>query len=298
MKNIALLLLFIALFAIGLNAQEEQKKPKLDIAKLKKVPEKELDPEKEPEKKPEKELLPVNAVKRSEARNETEVSVDYSRQWLTNGRGTWDEARIGVVHKFTKRQVVFGSYSETKRFGLRDRTGTLGIYQPLSKKWTLVAEAAASPTHKVLPKWSAMVQIERSLGNGWIAHAGFRRIQNNTAKVNITKLGFEKYWGHNRLAGSTSVINLENTGTSGSARVHYSRYYGNGLSSIGIGIAAGREVENIGPNTVLQSDIYNISVNGKHAFSRRWALGYGYTHHRQGAVYTRRGVTVGLRYKF
>jgi YaiO family outer membrane protein len=143
-----------------------------------------------------------------------------------------------------------------------------------------------------------MGQLERGFGNGWIGHAGFRRIELNTAKVNISKMGVEKYWGNNRAAYSASLINLQDTGTTGSQRVDYNRYYGTQTSTIGVSTTIGREVEDIGQARVLQSDIYNVSVNGKHWFHKNWALDYGYTFHKQGDIYNRQGAKFGVRYKF
>ena len=241
---------------------------------------------------------PVYLKRKNERKGATEVSLDYSRQFLTNGRGTWDEASLGVIHKFSRRRVVYASYSETKRFERRDRKAMIGYYQPLDEKWTLLVEASASPTHRILPKWSGMAQIERSFGNGWIGQAGYRRTEHNSAQVNVARIGVEKYWGLNRAAYALSINNLEDTGTSSSHLIQYNRYYGGESSSIGVSFAAGREIENTGPNTVIQSDIYNISFNGKHAVSRSWAFAYGFTQHRQGDLYSRRGLKLGLRFKF
>lgn len=228
----------------------------------------------------------------------TEVSLTYSQEFLSKGRGVWREGSLGVIHKFSARKVLYGSFVETERFERRDRQANIGFYQPIDEKWTLLLEASASPTHRVLSKWSAMAQVERSLGNGWIAQAGYRRTEFDNAKVNVAKLGVEKYWGMNRAYYSLSVNNLENTGTSPSQRFQYNRYYGENLGNIGMGFSFGREIENVGNNQVLKSDIYNISVNGKHWFNRNWGSGYGFTFHKQGEFYNRRGLQFGIHYKF
>lgn len=244
------------------------------------------------------EIVPRKSFDGDTGPGKTEVAVSYSRESLTNDRGVWHEASLNVVHKFSQRKVVYGSYRETERFLLRDRQAMVGFYQPLDDKWTLLLEASASPTHRVLAKWSGMAQVERSLGRGWIAHAGFRRTELSEAKVNITKLGFEKYWDLNRAAYSLSLNNLQGLGTSPSQRVQYNRYYGREASAVGVSFAFGEEVEKIGPGNVLKSNIRNLSFSGKHYFDKNWGVDYGYTFHKQGNFYNRRGLRIGVRYKF
>ena len=217
---------------------------------------------------------------------------------LSNGYGSWRSASINFVHKFSRRKALYGRYSETERFRRRDREVQIGIYQPLSDKWTLLLEGNASPTHKVLPKWSAMAQIERTIDKTWIVKGGYRRTNLNTAKANIAKTEVEKYWGNNRAAYALSVNNLENVGTSPSHRIQYSRYYGERVNSFNVSTAFGRELESLGELGTLQSNIKNLSVSGRHWFKRSLGFSYGFTLHKQGDLYNRQGFNIGLRYKF
>ncbi|MEZ5308479.1 MAG: YaiO family outer membrane beta-barrel protein [Pyrinomonadaceae bacterium] len=228
--------------------------------------------------------------------NRTEVAFGYSFEHLTNGYGDWKTASLDIMHKFTQRKVLYGSYIETERFGRRDRQAQIGFYQPLSEKWTLLVEGNASPTHKVLARFSAMAQIERSVGRGLILQGGYRRTEMNDASINVFKFGAEKYWGLNRAAYSFQVNNLQLSGTSVSQRLQYNRYYGRFGSSAGIGLAFGREIENIGASRLLQSDVVNITANGKHWFSNSIGADWRYTFHRQGELYDRSGLSVGIRF--
>ena len=265
--------LFSLLFVVSLNAQSN--------------PESSPTPEeKEAEYKPADEKV-----------NETDAFLTYSFESLSNDRGSWQEARFDFVHRFTKRQVLYGGYRETDRFNLRDREATIGLYQPLDQKWTLNLEASASPTSRVLPRWSGKLGVERSFGNGWIGKTSYKRTERENAKVNTFSGGFDKYWGKNLASYAFSLNNLENTGTSPSQRIRYSRFYKND-SSFNIGFAFGDEVEQIDQSNVLKSSIRNISMDGTHRFSPSWSLRYGFGFHRQGQIYDRRRVSVGLRLDF
>lgn len=241
----------------------------------------------------------LNSKPRSADEKPTEIQFNYTFESLTNGFGNWQTASIDFSHKFAKRQTLYGSYRETERINQRDREFVLGYYHPLNRKWLLLIEAGASPTHKVLPKWSALAQIERNFKNGWNLQGGYRRTQYNNAKVNLGIVGVEKYWGNYRAAYTLYINNLENESTSASHRVQFNRYYGEPLSSIGVSVGFGRELESLGiGRDVLRTDVQSFSFSGRHFFNQNWGLNYDLTLHRQGNLYTRRGGTIGIRYRF
>lgn len=289
MKNYIVLLVLVFSMSLPISAQEEN--PEKKATQPTKPPAVDETTEEVEASKPEK-FKP-----KAERIDETDVFLTYSLESLTNDRGVWQEARMDFVHRFTNRQVLYGAYRETDRFRLRDREASLGIFQPINDDWTVNLEASASPTSRVLPKWSGMAGVERSFGDGWIGKASFRRTEREAAKVNATSFGVDKYWGKNLASYSFSLNNLEGTGTSPSQRARYSRFY-NGDSSINVGFAFGDEVEQIDSNTVLKSSIKNVSLHGTHRFSPSFSLNYGLGFHRQGSIYDRRRVSIGLRLDF
>jgi YaiO family outer membrane protein len=229
---------------------------------------------------------------------QTEVQFNYNYESLTNRFGNWQTASLDFTHKFSKRQIIYGSLLTTTRFRQRDEQGTVGIYQPLSRKWSVQLEASASPTHRILPKWSALAIVERSFKKGWNAQAGYRRTNYNTARTNAGIAGVEKYWGNYRAAYTLYINNFETAGTSTSHRFQFNRYYGEQVSSIGVNVAAGREIENLGSRGVLQTGVQSVALSGRHWFNRHWGVNYDASLTRQGEFYARRGINLGLRYRF
>ncbi len=242
--------------------------------------------------------LPSNDKNASPGEKKTEIQFNYTYESLTKNVGEWHTASVDFIHNLSKRKVVYGTLLATKRFGQRDLQFTLGIYQPLNRKWTVQLEGGASPTHRVLPKWSALGQIERSFKKGWNAQVGYRRTHFTSARVNLGIAGVEKYWGNNRAAYTLYVSQLANTGASASNRFQFNRYYGENVSSVGVSAGFGRELESLGSRGVLQTDVQSVALTGRHWFNRHWGIGYDASLVRQGNLYTRRGLTFGVRYKF
>lgn len=226
-----------------------------------------------------------------------EVELGYSYEDLTNGFAPWRSAHLFVGKKFASRQSLYGTYRETSRVNLRDREGMVGFYQPLGRRWAVLAESQFSPTHRVLPKWSALVQVERNFGRGWVASAGYRRTLYNTARVNTGAFTVERYFSRYRAAYTLYASGLEGAGTSASHRGQFNYYFGEGGSTLGVSVAAGRELENLGAR-VLRSGVRSVAAQGRHWFNPRWGVNCDFTLHRQGDFYARRGLSVGLRHRF
>lgn len=240
------------------------------------------------------------SVQLEDERPANQVQFNYTYESLTKNFGAWRNASLDVSHRFDSRQMLYGAVRETERVGQRDREAMIGFYQPLGKRWAVLAETNASPTHNVLPKWSALIQVERSFAAGWNVQTGYRRTNFNTARVNLGTIGAEKYWGNYRAAYTLYVNNLEKAGTSAAHRLQFNRYYGEQTSTIGISLAAGRELESLGAarGGVLRTDVQSVAISGYHWFGRNWGTNYVLTLHRQGSLYWRRGLTLGLRYQF
>ena len=226
-----------------------------------------------------------------------EVETGYSYDYLTNGFAPWHSAHLFVGKRFASRQSIYGIYRETLRVRQRDREAMVGFYQPLDRRWAVLFEANASPTHRILAKWSALAQVERQLGKGWVGSAGYRRTVFNTAQVNTAVISVDRYFSHYRASYTLNVSGLVGAGTSANHRGQFSRYYGEQSSSLGVSFAAGPELENLGIR-ILRTSVQSFAVQGRHWINSRWGINYDATMHRQGAIYTRKGISVGLRHRF
>ena len=225
-----------------------------------------------------------------------EVEIGFSAERLSNDFASWREGYLSVSKKFKSRQAIYGVYRETNRFRQNDREMTAGFYQPVGKRWTIFAEGSASTTHRVLPKFSTLLQVEHSLKKGWGAQAGWRHTEFNTARTNTGVFTVERYFSNYRAAYTLYVTNLAGAGNSAAHRVQLTRYY-NEKSSLNLSFAAGREVENLGAR-VLQTDVQTFGIGGRHWINQHWGLNYNYNFTRQGSIYTRQGFNFGIRYRF
>ncbi len=223
------------------------------------------------------------------------MRTSYER--LTHGYAPWRSVTLDVSKKLAARRVLYGSVSATERFALRDQQFTGGVYFPLGQRWLAQVEASASPSHRVQARWSAFGQLGRELGRGWVAHAGFRHSAYNRTSANLSTVTLERYWRKYRAAYTLFVSQQPGTGVATSHSVQANYYYGE-RHSIGMTVAAGQELTNLGPRGLLRSEARGVALTGRHWMNAHWALSYDVNWNRQGDIYSKKGMSIGLRYYF
>lgn len=231
------------------------------------------------------------------AHGETFAELGFAQENLDNGFDDWGSEYFFASRNFAPRQTLYGELRHTRRFKLDDSDFTAGYYHPLSERLTGVVEAAVSPTHEVLPKFSLFGQLETQLGSGFGLHFGFRHTEYNQLGTNVSLATIERYWSSYRAAYTYYLGKPENAGSAGSHRFQLAYYYGE-RNSIGAGYTFGREVERVSPQQVLSTDVDSYVISGVHWMRPEWGLSYDLTWHEQGDLYTRSGFRLGLRHLF
>jgi YaiO family outer membrane protein len=228
----------------------------------------------------------------------SEFELGASNERLTGGRPDWRSLTLEGAHSFAARHTLVGGVRETERFGLRDTEQWLGYSHPLDAAWTSLLEASVSQQHQVLPRHSVFGQLAKQLGAGWGASLGLRHSEYNLSGVNLLVAGAERYWGSYRGAYTLYAGHPEGAGTGVAHRLQLDYYYGE-RSAIGVSVAAGREVENLGPPTgIVTTEVHNLSLAGRHWMTPEWALSWELLAHEQGDLYRRQGIKLGVRRRF
>lgn len=228
-----------------------------------------------------------------------EILLQYSQESLTRNLGTWRIASLYAERKFANRSIVWGSYRVSKRRSARDQEFIGGAYKPFGKKWAVTGEAMFSNTRKYVGKFSLMGEGERNLGKGFVGHVGARYTVYDAVKATSLYGLTEKYWGSNRVAYTLYVTTLTNAGTAPTHRFQYTRYFGEKLNSLGATFSAGREHENLGPGIgILRSQTWSVAGSARYWLSKKVGVNFDGLIHRQGDLYYRRGLNVGVRYRF
>jgi len=161
----------------------------------------------------------------------------------------------------------------------------------------LHGEGSWSNTHHVLSRHAYLLELAQPLGKGWVLTGGGRQARYDTGDVQATWLQVEKYAGALRFAWHAQVSRVESSGWAPAHRLSAS-WYGGELTSATLTLARGREVENVPPDGLLQSDVRAASLSGSFEVAPRWALTGEIAWTEQGELYTRRTARLGTRLHF
>lgn len=229
---------------------------------------------------------------------QTEIEAGYGLERLSNNSPNWRNIFVEGSHKFKDRNTLYGGLRETQRFSLKDHEVYGGLYYPLASTWTGIIDGNLSPTHEVLARYGLGAQVQKILPYGLVAGVGFRHNEFSQSASNVRTFQLERYWGDFRGAYTLYSGKPEGGGSAPAHRFQIGYYYGN-ANSLGLAYTTGREVENVGPpQGLLTTDVRSWSISGRHWFARDWAMTYEALAHRQGDLYRREGLRLGLRYRF
>lgn len=227
----------------------------------------------------------------------TTLEAGASSQGLSNRRGSWQSAYLSYERRLLPRKVLYATLIGDRRFGSGDQTYVAGFYLPPSVNTILNVELAYSPTHVNLPRERIGVSLDHRLDDGWGYSIG---VQNRTYSAFSVQMGsflVDRYWKSFRWAYTLTESRLSNVaGMSLSQAALLTHYYGaDGASSLTIGLNAGREAENVGNGLVVVSAVTGARLGGIHWLDKRWGFIWSLSTVRQGSLYTRSGVQLGVR---
>lgn len=227
-----------------------------------------------------------------------ELELGYSYDALSNGYASWQEVYLSGLKQYGKGENIHGAVRNTNRFSLTDQEVSLGGATRLSKDWVLGLDASVSPSHRVLPQWTLDGELYHPLNKHWGVFFGLNHNQYNLSWVNIENVGLEYYWKKCRLAYTFRLSQLQNTSPNGTSHALQLDHYYTDRSKIGFVVSAGQDVENVGNNQVVLSDIRSFLITGIHWLDSSWGITYGAGVEDQHPFYTRTTGQLGLTHSF
>lgn len=226
-----------------------------------------------------------------------ELEAGATHESLSRGRSDWQSAYLEAEHRFDEGRLVYAALRTTERFDRDDSDWLGGLYHQLDAAWTLNAEVGGSPTHRVLPEYTAALNLHRKFDQGWGLGFGGRLTAYAAADTNTATLSVERYFGAYRAAYTFTTTHLEGASSAPGHRLQLNRYYGE-RNTVGIMISRGDEVENIPPGGIVETEVEALALTGRHWLDRDWAVSYEILRHEQGELYRRHGLRLGLRRAF
>ncbi len=228
----------------------------------------------------------------------TLLEAGASSEQLSNGRGVWQSQYVLLARHIAAREAIYAGAANDARFGHADRRYLAGFYAPTSTNTFVNVEVDVSPSHVVLPQAEVFASLEHRLARGWGYAIGLRHRTYSSLGVDTATLTVDRYWKHDRAGYALNATLLSDVpGASLGGSVFFTRYYGtDDRNSATFSVQDGREAENDGAG-VLVSNVVGASVGGVQWMGGPLAFVWSLSSLRQGALYTRTGGQLGLRYR-
>lgn len=225
--------------------------------------------------------LPINRGVGLSARNE----------WLDRGLDDWRAVRVDVASVPRDALGWYGALNHERRFGLYDTGVEIGLVAPFGDGWTLQAEIGGAPGAEFLPRGYGDLRLQRVLDGGWVLGASVRHTAYRDTDVDRLALSAEKYLGNWRAAYTLGLADADGERLVGHG-VALDRYYGE-RSVIGVHASTGEDTGLQGVE-VITSDVDALWLQGRHELGPTWALQWSAGALRQGDLYERRWLQLGL----
>ena len=191
--------------------------------------------------------------------------VEYAFDSFSDGRGAWRETRYGLTRQ-TKVGSVIGRVYRAERFGSTDHQVEVDMYPRFRPGTYAYISGAFAPEPVLFPSYRVGFDLYQSLGGGYEASGGFRRMQ-FTSAVTIYVGSLTKYRGNWMYTGRVFVT--PNTlGPSTSVHAIARRYRSDGVGYYGVRYGRGAYRDEVRSLT----DIANLSSD---TFAAEWSVPFG-----------------------
>ena len=228
----------------------------------------------------------------------TELEIGFSHDALNNDYDGWKGVYLSGQRDFGDGKGIYGTLQRAERFTVVDRELLGGAYMPVGGRWSALAEASVSDTHRLRAKSSVLGQLSYQFGSGWGANVGLRHTRYDYYNLNVKSATVERYWGSYRAAYTYTLGKLGHSGDTATSNEIRGDYYYGERNSIGLSYLSGQEVFAYQDGTPSVSDTKYITLSGTHWVTKSWAITHQLVYHEQDVYYNRKGISIGFRYSF
>ncbi|MDQ3069031.1 MAG: YaiO family outer membrane beta-barrel protein [Acidobacteriota bacterium] len=200
-------------------------------------------------------------------------------------RDGWREAQMSLGRVTPAGSILLRGV-RAERFGLADHQIELEMYPRIRPGTYAYVAGAYSPAADLFPRRRYVVDLHQSLGAGFEASAGVRRLSFGDG-VTIYAGSLSKYYGHWLFSGRM-FLTPGDTGTSRTAHASVRRYFGDRGTYAGVRYGRGawrEEILNVNDLEALASDVgaaeavfligRRLELNATGSYGREDRLGRG-----------------------
>lgn len=223
------------------------------------------------------------------------LTAGLERSSLSNGAPDWDAQFVRLDWRQSDRASYFGELARSSRFGRSDLAVSIGGDWQALPIWRLGAAVVAVPSADFEADRTVSVSAGRSWRSTWGTQFLARSRDYSTASVSSYSLSGDKYFSDYRVAYGLIYSRLHGAGSSLGHTATFG-WYPSERRSLAITLGAGEEIETVGLNQLLRTDVESVTLSGRQLFVNRYTLNWWLGSQRQGDFYRRHYAGISVRF--
>ena len=227
----------------------------------------------------------------------TRLSLAASHEELSGGRDPWRALTFNMEKPLDDRRRVLAGLHAEERFQARDGQLTAGYVDKLSDDWSFSVAGDIAPDAEVLPEWSLIGEVGRTLPGD--RSLGLRARHSSYATTDVDSLAatIEQYAAQFRFAYTLTAARPTGVPTSFGHSLRVAHDYGD-ASHVTLALGFGEEAEAVAPGVVQVTQVRSIGINGVHWRNTSWGFSWEAGWYEQGDLYNRLRISFGLEHRF
>jgi YaiO family outer membrane protein len=223
------------------------------------------------------------------------LTAGFERSSLSNGAPDWDRHFVRLDWRRSDDFAYFGEIARSSRFGRSDLSVNVGGDWQALPLWRLGGAMAGVPSADFEARQALAVNASRSWQSTWGTQFMWRRRE--YAATAVSSYGFtgDRYFSDYRVAYGLNYSRLHGAGSSLGHTATFG-WYPSELRAFSVSLGAGEEIETVGLNQLLRTDVRSVTVSGRHTLATRYTLNWWLGSHRQGDFYRRHYAGLSVRF--
>jgi YaiO family outer membrane protein len=223
------------------------------------------------------------------------LTAGSERNRLSNGAPDWERHFVRLDWRQSDAASYFGEIARSSRFGRSDLSVNIGGDWQALPVWRLGGALATVPSADFEAKRALSVSAGRSWQSSWGTQFQLRRRDYSTASVSSYSVSGDRYFSDYRVAYGLNYSRLHGAGSSLGHTVTFG-WYPSERRALVISLSAGEEIETVGLNQLLRTDVKSVTLSGRQSLATRFTLNWWLGAHRQGDFYRRQYAGISVRF--
>lgn len=217
------------------------------------------------------------------------------RNSLSNGAPDWVRHFVRLDWRQSDAAAYFGEIARSERFGRSDVAVNIGGDWQALPLWRLGGALASVASADFEAKRALSVNAGRTWQSSWGTQFQLRRRDYSTTAVSSYSMSGDKYFSDYRVAYGLNYSRLHGAGSSLGHTATFG-WFPSERRSFAFSVGAGEEIETVGLNQLLRTDVKSVTLSGRELLADRFTLNWWLGAHRQGEFYRRHYAGISVRF--